>query len=309
MRKIYTVGEAIYDIIFKNGKPIDAKVGGAMINSSVSLGRLGLPIYYIGDTADDAVGDIMDEFLIDNNVNIDYFSHYSNSKSRLALAFIDDVNSPKYSFYKINTLQKIKLDFPEINADDIILFGSFYGIKSEVRGQLVDFLLEAKKKGAIILYDPNFRINHKSLLSTVLPFIEDNIRLADIVKASNEDFDLIFGLDTFDKVVDRLSNLTIDNIIYTRNEKGVDVQIRGDRHHIDVKKLNPISAVGAGDSFNAGIIYYIYKNNITKDQLNNLSHKQWEEILEMGDLFASKVCMSTDNYISTDLANKLEKNM
>jgi len=307
MRKIYTVGEAIYDIIFKDGKPIDAKVGGAMINSSVSLGRLGLPIYYIGDTAADVVGDIMDNFLKDNNVNIDHFSHYSNSKSRLALAFIDDVNSPRYSFYKINTPQKIRLNFPEINADDIILFGSFYGIKSEVRGQLVDFLLEAKKKDAIILYDPNFRVNHKSLLSTVLPFIEDNIRLADIVKASNEDFELIFGLDTFDKVVERLSKLSIDNIIYTRNEKGVDVQIKGEHHHIDVKKLNPISAVGAGDSFNAGIIYYLYKNNITKKQLNKLSHKQWEEILEMGDLFASQVCMSTDNYIGADFAIELKK--
>ncbi len=306
MRKIYTVGEAIYDIIFKDGKPIDAKVGGAMINSSVSLGRLGLPINYIGDTADDVVGDIMNEFLVANNVNIDYFSHYSNSKSRLALAFIDEINAPRYSFYKINTSQKIKLKFPEINPNDIILFGSFYGIKSEVRGQLVDFLLEANKKGAIILYDPNFRVNHKSLLSTVLPFIEDNIRLADIVKASNEDFELIFGLDNFNDIIDRLSNLDIENVIYTRNAEGVDVQIRGDRHHIDVKKLDPISAVGAGDSFNAGIIYYLYKNNITKEQLHTLSHKQWEEILNMGDLFASQVCMSTDNYIGEDFAKKIK---
>jgi fructokinase len=306
MRKIYTVGEAIYDIIFKNGKPIDAKVGGAMINSSVSLGRLGLPINYIGDTAEDVVGDIMDEFLIENNVNIEYFSHYSNSKSRLALAFIDDINAPRYSFYKINTTHKIKLNFPVINANDIILFGSFYGIKSEVRGQLVDFLLEAKKKGAIILYDPNFRINHKSLLSTVLPFIEDNIRFADIVKASNEDFELIFGLNNFEDIVNRLNPLGIKNIIYTRNAEGVDVQIRGDRHHIDVKKLRPVSAVGAGDSFNAGIIYYIYKNNITKEQLHNLTHKQWEEILQMGDLFASQVCMSTDNYISEKFAKKIK---
>ncbi len=305
MRKIYTVGEAIYDIIFKDGKPIDAKVGGAMINSSVSLGRLGLPISYIGDTADDVVGDIMNDFLINNNVNIDYFSHYPNSKSRLALAFIDEINTPRYSFYKLNTPQKVALNFPEVNANDIILFGSFYGIKSEVRGQLVDFLLDAKKNGAIILYDPNFRINHKSLLSTVLPFIEDNIRLADVVKASNEDFELIFGLSTFESVIERLNKLDIENIIYTRNEEGVDVQIRGDKHHVDVKKLNPISAVGAGDSFNAGIIYYLYKNNISKDELYNLTHKQWEEVLEMGDLFASRVCMSTDNYIDVDFAEKI----
>ncbi len=305
MRKIYTVGEAIYDIIFKNGKPIDAKVGGAMINSSVSLGRLGLPINYIGDTADDVVGDIMTNFLIDNKVNVDYFSHYSNSKSRLALAFIDDINKPKYSFYKLNTPQKIQLNFPEIQEDDIILFGSFYGIKAEVRGQLVDFLLEAKKQNAIIIYDPNFRVNHKSLLSTVLPFIEDNIRLADIVKASNEDFELIFGIDSFEGMLERLDPLKINNLVYTKNEQGIDFMVNQENHHISVEKLNPISAVGAGDSFNAGIIYYLFTNDISKAQFNNMDAKQWDKMLRFGDKFASNVCMSTDNYISEEFAEEL----
>jgi len=305
MRKIYTVGEAIYDIIFKNGKPIDAKVGGAMINSSVSLGRLGLPISYIGDTANDVVGDIMNTFLKENNVNIDYFTHYSESKSRLALAFIDDINEPKYSFYKLNTPKKIKLSFPKIQKDDIILFGSFYGIKAEVRGQLVDFLLEAKKQEAIILYDPNFRVNHKSLLSVVLPFIEDNIRFADIVKASNEDFDLIFGINNFSDMLERLKPLEIDNLIYTRNANGVDFMINENQYHMSVAKLDPISAVGAGDSFNAGIIYYLYKNNITKAQLKTMSKDQWLEMLITADKFSSDVCMSTDNYISTDFAESI----
>ncbi len=305
MRKIYTVGEAIYDIIFKNGKPIDSKVGGAMINSSVSLGRLGLPISYIGDTAEDAVGEIMDAFLIKNNVNIDYFTHYKDSKSRLALAFIDDINTPRYSFYKLNTPKKIKLSFPEIQKDDIILFGSFYGIKAEVRGQLVDFLLEAKKNEAIILYDPNFRVNHKHLLSVVLPFIEDNIRFADIIKASNEDFDLIFGINNFTDMLERLKPLNIDNLIYTRNAKGVDFMVSGNQYHMSVAKLEPISAVGAGDSFNAGIIYYLYKNNITKEQLKAMSKDQWLEMITTADKFSSDVCMSTDNYISNEFANNL----
>ncbi len=305
MRKIYTVGEAIYDIIFLNGKPIDAKVGGAMINSSVSLGRLGLPIHYIGDTAKDAVGEIMRTFLVKNKVNIDHFAFYPESKSRLALAFIDDENSPKYSFYKINTPQKVKLKFPDINKDDIILFGSFYGIKAEVRGALVDFLLEAKRKNAIIIYDPNFRPNHSYLLSTVLPFIEDNIRFADIVKASNEDFNLIFGTDTFDEVHKRIMPLNPSSLIYTRNEKGIDWAFRGERKHFKVQKLNPISAVGAGDTFNAGLIYYLFKNKITKKELESMSITQWEEMLTIADKFAANVCMSTDNYISEDFAKEI----
>ncbi len=306
MRKIYTVGEAIYDIIFENRKPIDAKVGGAMINTSVSLGRLGLPIHYIGDTANDVVGDIMVDFLKENQVDVSHFTRYDNSKSRLALAFVDDKNAPRYSFYKIKTDQKIYLDFPEVKKDDIILFGSFYGIKVDVRGQLVDFILEARKVGAILIYDPNFRPNHSSLLSAVMPYIEENIRFADIAKGSNEDYDLIFGKDNFEDVVHRLKKVGMKRLIYTRNEKGIDVYLPDRSFHKDVKKLNPVSAVGAGDTFNAGLIYYLFKNNIGKEELDNMSQEQWDEMLDMADLFAANVCMSMDNYISQDLAEKLK---
>jgi len=306
MRKIYTVGEAIYDIIFENRKPIDAKVGGAMINTSVSLGRLGLPIHYIGDTANDVVGDIMVDFLEENHVDVSHFTRYDNSKSRLALAFVDDKNAPRYSFYKINTDQKIYLDFPEVKKDDIILFGSFYGIKVDVRGQLVDFILEARKVGAILIYDPNFRPNHSSLLSAVMPYIEENIRFADIAKGSNEDYDLIFGKDNFEDVVHRLKKVGMKRLIYTRNEKGIDVYLPDREFHKDVKKLNPISAVGAGDTFNAGLIYYLFKNNIGKEELDNMSQEQWHEMLDTADLFAANVCMSMDNYISLELAKNLK---
>ena len=306
MRKIYTVGEAIYDIIFENSKPVDAKVGGAMINTSVSLGRLGLPIHYIGDTANDVVGDIMVDFLEENHVDVSHFTRYDNSKSRLALAFVDDKNAPRYSFYKIKTDQKIYLDFPEVKRDDIILFGSFYGIKVDVRGQLVDFLLEARKVGAILIYDPNFRPNHSSLLSAVMPYIEENIRFADIAKGSNEDYDLIFGKDNFEDVVHRLKKVGMKRLIYTQNEKGIDVYLPNRVFHKDVAKLNPVSAVGAGDTFNAGLIYYLFKNNIGKEELDNMSQSQWDAMLDTADRFAANVCMSMDNYIGLDLAEKLK---
>ncbi len=306
MRKIYTVGEAIYDIIFENGKPVDAKVGGAMINTSVSLGRLGLPIHYIGDTANDVVGDIMVDFLLENHVDVSHFTRYDDSKSRLALAFVDDKNAPRYSFYKIKTDKKIELDFPEVEKDDIILFGSFYGIKVDVRGQLVDFILQARKKGAILIYDPNFRPNHLSLLSAVMPYIEENIRFADIAKGSNEDFKLIFGKDNFPEMVERLLKVGMKRLIYTRNEEGIDVHLPEGDFHLDVQKLEPLSAVGAGDTFNAGLIYYLFKNNIGKAELENMSFDSWNEMLQLADRFAADVCMSMDNYISYKLANEIQ---
>ena len=40
MASIYGVGETTYDIVFKNGSPVGAHVGGSILNTVVTMGRL-----------------------------------------------------------------------------------------------------------------------------------------------------------------------------------------------------------------------------------------------------------------------------
>jgi fructokinase len=63
MRKIYTIGETVLDIVFKDQHPVTAKAGGACLNSAVTLGRLNLPVYFVGEYGMDEVGNIIDAFL------------------------------------------------------------------------------------------------------------------------------------------------------------------------------------------------------------------------------------------------------
>ena len=101
MRKIFGTGETVLDIIFKNGQPQAAKPGGAMFNSLVSLGRAGLPVYFISEYADDDVGSHIDSFLHSNGVDTSHVHHYSDGKTKLALAFLHERNDATYTFYKI----------------------------------------------------------------------------------------------------------------------------------------------------------------------------------------------------------------
>ncbi len=68
MRKIYAIGETLFDIIFKESQPQAGKPGGAMLNSTVSLGRIGLPVSLISEYGDDDIGRIIDKFLKENGV-------------------------------------------------------------------------------------------------------------------------------------------------------------------------------------------------------------------------------------------------
>lgn len=89
MRKIYTIGETVLDILFRGNQPFTAKAGGACLNTSVSLGRLNLPVYFISEYGLDEVGNFIDNYLRENNVNTDNVYRYYDGKSALALAFLN----------------------------------------------------------------------------------------------------------------------------------------------------------------------------------------------------------------------------
>ena len=304
MRKVYAVGETVYDIIFKNQKPIDAKPGGALLNTAISLGRLGIDVSLIGDIADDVVGDIILETLQKNNVNTEYMFRYDDAKSRLALAFLDDDNNAKYSFYKIRKSGNVKLVFPEPKKDDIILFGSFYGMKVEIREDLINFLKKAKKAGSIIVYDPNFRAAHRDMLDDVIEMIKENMKFSHIIKGSDEDFYYIFGKDNAPGAYKIIKEITDGALIYTANRHGVWLNTKSYEEHFNALAIEPISTIGAGDTFLAGVAYALVKNKLFFDNADKVSREYWDKIIRTSIEMSGHVCMSYDNYVEPEFAEK-----
>src|ERR1035438_659703 len=86
-RKVFAVGETVWDIIFKNGTPLTARAGGSMLNTSVSLGRCGIPVSFISEIGNDEPGRHIFNFLSGNKVSTDYVQRYSDGKTAIALAF------------------------------------------------------------------------------------------------------------------------------------------------------------------------------------------------------------------------------
>ena len=305
MRKIYGIGEAVFDIIFKNGQPQAAKAGGAMLNSTVSLGRIGLPVFFISEYASDNVGKIIDSFLSENGVGTNYVDHFTHGKTKLALAFLNERNDANYTFYQDYPEKRLNIDFPMIRKDDIILCGSIYAITSEIRKKFMMLTTTAKENGAIVIYDPNFRPTHSSDLEILKPMIIENMQTATLIRGSDEDFKNIFGANTPDEafnVVRKYCNC----LVYTANAEGVYVRTNSYAGRFAVKAIKPVSTIGAGDNFNAGMMAAIYRNQITIDQLDKMGEEIWSKVISMGVDFATNVCLSYDNYISLELAKELE---
>jgi fructokinase len=129
------------------------------------------------------------------------------------------------------------------------------------------------------------------------------MNMAGLVRGSDSDFMNIFGVGNADDAYKIVKNYC-PLLVYSASTEGVFVRTPVFSGKFPVRKITPVSTIGAGDNFNAGIITSIFRNNITPDQLKNLKEKEWSEIISLAVDFATDVCLSYDNYISRAFASR-----
>ena len=300
MPVIYTIGETIYDIIFDHGQPKAARPGGSMLNTAVSLGRCGLHVEMITELGQDMVGQTILEFLVSNGVSTSFVKPVEGLKTPVALAFLNEQANADYSFYIKYPENRLNFTWPEPKKSDIVLFGAFYSLDPAIRQKIAGFVEKAKQNGAFIMYDPNIRKNHLGEVRKLMDFVEENFALADIVRGSDEDFENLFGITDGKKVFDRTRKSGCKYLIYTRAGKGAEFFSDNFHLHVPAGKIKVVSTIGAGDTFNAGIIYGLVARRLTNSDLAPISPGTWKEIINSGVFFASDVCQSYDNYISVE---------
>ncbi len=171
MRKIIGVGETVLDIIFKNDQPVKAVPGGSAFNAIVSVGRTGTPCVMATEVGDDHVGDIVTNFLRENNVDTSYVFRSKGTQSHVSLAFLDDNNDAQYQFYKNHAVLTMHKNMPDVEKGDIVLFGSYFAINSNLREYVSAFLRKSKVFGSILFYDINFTDSHLKDIPYTFPFL------------------------------------------------------------------------------------------------------------------------------------------
>jgi fructokinase len=302
-RKVIGIGETVLDIIFKNDQPTAAVPGGSVFNSLISLGRAGVPAAFISETGNDRVGRLIQNFLQANGIDGSSVYVYPDSKSPLSLAFLNEQNDAEYIFYKDHPNDRLEFTFPEIQPDDVVVFGSYYAVNPVIRPQVAGFLDYARQKGAILYYDVNFRASHKNEVMKLTPNILENLEYADVVRGSTEDFEVMFGKKDPDTIYRSQIAFYTHNFICTQGANPVELRAEGGlrKEYPVVSLTNVVSTIGAGDNFNAGFVYGLIKYGITRENiLNGLSEQQWDQLIACAQKFSAEVCKSIDNYVSPE---------
>ncbi len=290
--RIYTIGDSNYDIIFKDGKPISGTPGGSMFNVAISLGRLGYTPHMIGDSSTDQIGAISREILKESGVDTSFIKLSDSYSSKIALAFLDENNNAEYSFYKSE--KSISLIVPEIKSGDIVVFGSSYALRTDLRSDLLSILKAARRVGAITVYDPNYRTTNSEELTEHRDIIDENISYADIVKASDEDIKNIYNIDTPTEAFSTLKTLGCNTLVHTADKDNVTVINNLSITHFAVPIIEPINTIGAGDSFNAALISKIAENS---KNIKDCTTEFWNQTIPYCIEIAQIVCMNEESYI------------
>ncbi|HOI27881.1 MAG TPA: carbohydrate kinase [Paludibacteraceae bacterium] len=309
MRKIIGIGETVFDIIFENNQPTSGRPGGSVYNALISLGRMKYEPIFISEIGDDRIGKIIMNFLEENHVDTKYIYSFSG-KTALALAFLNEKQNADYLFYKDYPAERLDYIMPRIDEDDIVVIGSFFALNPVLHDKVVELLEFARDRKAIIYYDVNFRKTHVPEVRFLMPSILDNFEFADIIKGSDEDFVNIFNDQDPDLNYKEHVEFYTKNFLYTRGDKGAIAYSKGFRKEYKANPINPVSTVGAGDNFNAGIIYGLLKYDVKRKDLVNgtVPEETWDKIVKCAVDFSSYVCTTYENYISNEFAENYLKN-
>jgi len=296
MTKAIGAGETVLDIVFRERQAVEAVPGGSVFNSMTSLARVGLCSLFVSETGRDRVSGIVADFMCLNNMSDRYLTYYDGLASAVSLAFTagDDT---EYRFFRETPAKRQPFRLPAIEAGDVVLLGSYFAVNPALREEICRLQTAAREQGATIIYDINFRAAHASERETLLPAFCENLRAADIVRASVDDLALLFPDESRNEIYK--NHLAGKLLIVTDGGREVWLKTGVLEKHYPVVEIRPVSTIGAGDSFNAGIAARLIADGVTPSDLRAPSETLCDRLVAEGMRFAAAACMSVENYVPT----------
>lgn len=257
---ILCCGEALIDMI---PTPTNAgrdgfvpHAGGAVFNTAIGLGRLGARVGMLTGISTDMFGQQLGEALRASHVEV---SHVITSERPTTLAFVRLAHGhATYSFYDENSAGRMLSpdDLPEIPGDISALFFGGISLACEPGATAYQALLDREGDTRAVMIDPNIRPGFIENETRYRARLEALLRQSDIVKVSDEDLNWIEPAPlSLREKVNGLLNKGPALVIVTRGGDGaVGYLPDGAELHVPVKRVQIVDTVGAGDTFNAGVL-------------------------------------------------------
>lgn len=284
---ILCCGEALIDMLPREstaGEPAFAPyAGGAVFNTAIALGRLGIPVEFFTGLSSDFFGEQLRDVLKASNVGTAY-AHVSARPTTLAFVRLADGHAT-YTFYDENTAGRMltEADLPTLGGDiDAMLFGAI-SLIPEPCGSTYEALMRRESGRRVTMLDPNIRPGFIPDRQKHIDRIRRMMALADIVKLSDEDFAWFGESGPAESTIRGWLEKGPKLIIVTQGSKGATGYTREHTVTVLPPRVTVVDTVGAGDTFNAGILASLHKQGVlSKAAIGSLSETSIRDALTLG---------------------------
>ena len=291
---IVCCGEALVDMIPildpNGGQSLKPHGGGAVFNTAIALGRLGVQSNFLSGISTDLFGKMLLCELHKSNVMTDLVVRADRPTT---LAFVELNNGQaSYVFYDENTAGRMldPADLPAIPETATAMYFGGISLINEPAAEFYLALAVRESKRRVIMADPNIRANFITDETRYRARLDKLIACVDFLKVSDEDLDWI--------IAGPLTQIEKANVLLERGPKVV-VLTRGSESacalygddqmvEVPVQKVKVSDTVGAGDTFNAGFLANLLQNNLLDlSRLNEIGEDELRRALENGAKVAS----------------------
>jgi fructokinase len=283
------MGDALVDVIIDSDGEISSVVGGAGLNTALTVGRLGVPVQMIAGISEDSLGTRIHRTLVDNGVR-DGLNTRTPKPTTIALASLRDDGSASYRFMldgtsiaAVTSEQALAVAHPESTA---LLVGGVSLALDPFASAAVD-VVQAAPEHCLVMLDPNYR----PAISGSSPIYANTIAAilprADLVKVSVEDLEALLPDMTAWAAAEHLRATHGCTVVLTAGDG--DLTIFGDGEvSLPVPRVKVADTVAAGDAFSGGFLGWWFLNEQGRGDAKSID--ALERAARAGIVVAAKTC-------------------
>ena len=284
---ILCCGEALIDMLPRRStadEPAFAPyAGGAVFNTAIALGRLGAPVEFFSGLSTDLFGQQIMRVLAESRAGTRY-AHFAARPTTLAFVELKDGHA-NYVFYDEGTAGRMLSpeDLPDLGDDiEALLFGAI-SLIPEPCGSTYEALMAREHERRVTMLDPNIRPGFIPDRARHADRIRRMVAMADIVKLSDEDLAWFGETGSQADIARAWLQRGPKLIVITQGEKGAVAYSRDHAVAIEPQRVAVVDTVGAGDTFNAGILASLSEQKLlSKSAVASLSQEAIRQALDLG---------------------------
>ncbi|TNI71617.1 aminoimidazole riboside kinase [Aeromonas media] len=252
--RVWVMGDAVVDLIPEGELHYLKCPGGAPANVAVGVARLGGESAFIGRVGADPFGRFMADTLVAEGVDIRHLTQDPAHRTSTVLVELDEEGERSFTFMVRPSADQFltPADLPRFEAGQWLLTCSIALANEPVRSSCLQAMAAIKEAGGRVCFDPNLRPEVWGNPAEMLPQVSAAIALADVVKLSVEELQLLSGEDELVAGLATLSGPAL--VLVTRGAAGVVARLGGDLLEWVGQKVTPLDTTGAGDAFVAGLL-------------------------------------------------------